>query len=315
MVSRKTDDYTVECLGYKELYVYDIETCESHHFFANNILVHNSCYILVNDWCKHNINGWSDKTDREKIDVIDSVSDVVVDYINERIYNDVQLGVYNSVVKDFRIRFAKEKIAKSGLFVAKKKYTIRTLWNEGEYLDKISVTGLETVRGDSSESVRYRLKHIMEMILKEEPEKDISNQINKYKKELMKESPEGLAANIGVKNIDKWVKSNNTVIKGTPWHVKGVANYRRLLSVLDITNKYEDVTEGMKVKVVYIKPNQWNIETISFYHWPKEFDSIIQIDKEKMVEKFFVKKIEILLDPMNKSYMLKDNNTLNLFFS
>jgi DNA polymerase elongation subunit (family B) len=273
-----------------------------------------SCYILIDDWCKHNINGWSDKTDREKIDIIDQISDVVVDYINDRIYNEVQLNTYSSIEKDFRIRFAKEKIAKSGLFVAKKKYTIRTLWNEGEYVDKISTTGLDVVRGDSSESVRYRLKHIMEMILKEEPEDVISNQINKYKRELMKESPEGLAANIGVKNIDKWVKKGNA-IKGTPWHVKGVANYRRLLSILDVSNKYEDITEGMKVKVVYIKPNQWNMETISFYHWPKEFDRVIQVDKEKMVEKFFMKKIEILLNPMNKSYMLKDDNALNIFFS
>jgi len=209
-------------------------------------------------------------------------------------------------VENFRIRFAKEKIAKSGLFVAKKKYAIRTLWNEGEYVDKISVTGLETVRGDSSEAVRDKLKHIMEMIIKGYSDEDITRQINQYKMELLGESPEGLAANIGVKNINKWIKSGKA-IKGTPWHVKGVANYRKLLSVLSIEDKYEDITEGMKVKVVYVKPNQWSMETISFYRWPEEFDRFVEIDYDKMIDNFFLKKIEFLLEPMGKKHLLKND--------
>jgi len=276
-----------------------------------------SLYIRMNDFCEHHIGKgiWASKTDREKVDIIDDISNYINDYINQHIYSNVQLNIYNSIVEDFPIRFAKEKIAKSGLFVAKKMYSVRCLWIEGSYLDKISTTGLTIVRGDSSEAVRSRLKNIMEMIMKDEPEEDIIDKIGKYKKELRSVSLEELAANIGVSNITKWVKDEKA-IKGTPWHVKGAINYRKLLKLLELKDKYEDISEGMKVKVVYVKPNQWNIETISFYKWPKEFEKVIQIDKEKMIEKFFLKKVGILLKPMNKLYMLSmdSGKSLGLFF-
>jgi DNA polymerase elongation subunit (family B) len=274
-----------------------------------------SLYVCVDNFCRQHINEWDNRTDDEKIDIINEISENVRDYINDKVFNDVQLGVYNSTVEDFRIRFAREKIAKSGLFVAKKKYAVRSLWIEGKRTDKLSVTGLEIVRGDSSEEIRYRLKDIVDMILKEVPDEDITKRIDKYKQELMYVTPEGLAANIGSNNLTKWIKDGKS-IKGTPWHIKGVANYRRLLKELNIHNEYEDIHEGMKVKVVYVKPNKWNIETISFYKWPKEFDRVIQIDKTKMIDKFFVKKISILLEPMNRTDMLNnDNNSIGLFFS
>ena len=126
-----------------------------------------------------------------------------------------------------------------------------------------------------------------------------------------------LAANIGVSNIYKWISKDGNAIKGTPWHVKGVINYTKLLKTLDIEDKYEEITEGAKVKVVYIKPNPYNMETISFYKWPKEFEDVIQVDMSKMIDKFFLNKVGILLEPMNKMYMLsmESEEVLGLFFS
>jgi hypothetical protein len=45
-----------------------------------------------------------------------------------------------------------------------------------------------------------------------------------------------------------------------------------LLKELDIENKYDDVHEGVKAKVIYAKKNPYNIKTITFNEWPKEFD-------------------------------------------
>lgn len=313
----KTKNFTVESLGYKEIYVYDIETENTHRFFANNILVHNSIYLYVDEFCRKYVNEWDSKTDDEKVDVIDVLSRDVKNYINERIYQDVQLNSYNSIVEDFRIHFEREKIIKSGLFVAKKMYSVRCLWLDGKRVDKIATTGLSIARGDSSEAIRYRLKDLMDMILKGVPDADIKERVDQYRLELAKETPESLAANIGVSNIDKWVINDSKCKKGTPWHVKGVVNYKNLLKTLDIVDKYEDINEGMKVKVVYLKPNQWDMETVSFYEWPKEFDSVIQIDKEKMIDKFFINKIGILLKPINKEKLLigDSEKSLGLFFS
>ena len=99
--------------------------------------------------------------------------------------------------------------------------------------------------------------------------------------------------------------------------MKGVANYRMLLKQYGIENIYEDIYEGLKSRVVYVKNNIFGIETITFQRWPKEFDKDIEIDYEKMIEKFFLKKIGFLLEPMNRSFLLDtkvSNNMLDSFF-
>jgi len=259
---------------------------------------------------------WLNLQDAEKIEIISKISDVIVDNVNNRIFNETQSQDYNSQVKDFKIVFEQEIIAKTALFVKKKKYTYWCVNKDGTPVDKLEVSGLEIVRSDSSEGIRIRLKDIMVKIMKKYPEDEIINTINKYKKELMKASPEEIAANIGINNLSKYIVNGKST-KGTPWHVKGVANYRNLLKRYNIVDKYEDIFEGIKAKVIYIKKNRFNMETVSFHKWPKEFDVDVEPDRGKMIEKFFLKKIGFLLEPMGKIHLLDSKNTekmLNLFF-
>ena len=255
--------------------------------------------------------------ENEKIKMILDFSKVVEKYVNERVHKDTQMCDYNSVVDSFKIGFKQEIVAKSALFVRKKKYAYWCVNEEGTPTDKLSVTGLETVRSDSSEAASERLKHIMEMIIKDTSDNEIMKWIEKYKKELRERLPEEIAANIGINGISEYLVEGITPIKGTPWHVKGVANYRRLLKEMSLENKYEDIHESMKAKVLYVKKNRYGFETITFYRWPSEFDKVLQVDYETMIEKFFLKKIGFLLDSMGKKHFLeisKTENAMNTFF-
>jgi hypothetical protein len=147
-------------------------------------------------------------------------------------------------------------------------------------------------------------------------DEEITKIINKYKNELQDVLPEEIAANIGVNNIDKYIVDGRPT-KGTPWHIKGVANYRMLLKEYNIEDKYEDIYEGLKAKVVYVKKNRFGMETITFQRWPKEFNRDVEIDYQTMIQKFFLKKIGFLLDPMNKNTLLEDGmaeGAVNTFF-
>jgi len=268
-----------------------------------------SCYIGVEKFILDNISNkdkWICLSDEKKIEYIRKISKEIEKYVNDRIFNETQKLDYNSVVEDFKIKLKQEIIAKSALFIKKKKYAYHCIDEEGVPVDKISVTGLEIVRSDSAEAIREKLKIIMNMILKNVDEKELVKKINQYKKELKKVSPEEIAANIGINNLSKYIVDGRP-IKSTPWHVKGVANYNYLLKELGIENLYEDIHESMKAKVLYIKDNPYNIETITFYRWPKEFNEVVDIDYNKMIDKFFIKKIEFLLEPMGKTHLLRDN--------
>lgn len=235
-------------------------------------------------------------------------------YIDNRIFHEVQLGDYNSQVHDFKIGFKQEIIAKSALFVKKKKYSYHLVNKEGVPKDELKTTGLEIVRSDSSEAVRPRLKKVMEMIVKQESDLNISTQIRKYRKELREMTPAELAANVGINNIRKYL-SSGTPIKGTPWHVRGVHNYRNLLRHLDIKDKYEDIYEGLKAKVIYVKKNPFEVDIITFQEWPTEFDEVLQYDHETMIDKFFINKIRTLLEPLGKEHIIdNDDSKLKVFF-
>lgn len=300
------------------IYVYDIET-ENHHFVGGigNILLHNtdSLYVKVGHLMKFiGKEKWNVLDDEKKIHYIRRITHTIEEYINDRCYKEVQKGFYNSAVTDFKIMFKQEIIAKTALFVKKKKYSMWHVNEEGVSVNKIKTKGLEIIRSETPEAVRPKLVDLMEMILKGSPDSEISSKIAKYKKELRNCLPEEICMNIGTKGISKYIKGND-ILKGAPWHVKGVRNYRFLLKHLGLEDKYEDIEEGNKTKVIYLKSNKFGLDEMSFLIWPKEFDNIVQIDYNKQIQNNFIKKIEILLDPMNKLSLLDESGVaVNLFF-
>jgi len=274
-----------------------------------------SLFVKLGEWIvDQGYKDWNILNDDEKIELIKKISACMEQYIDNRIFNEIQLQDYNSQVDDFKIAFKQEIIAKTALFVKKKKYAYWLLNEEGVSKNEIKVTGLEIVRSDSSEAIRPRLKSIMEMIMKQYSDEEIGRTLRKYKKELNQLDPEALAANIGVNGINKYL-SMGSPKKGTPWHVKGVYNYRLLLKELGVQDKYEDIHEGLKAKVIYVKKNPYNIDTITFHDWPKEFNDVVQYDLETMIDKFFVKKIRLLLNPLNKEAIIDSNiDAIKAFF-
>ena len=278
-----------------------------------------SCYILVEDFILNNLkkkNKWLNMSEKKKLSYVKRIADNIIVDINNRTFNEVQMKDYNSSVDDFKIEFGREIIAKTALFVKKKKYACWVIDDDGSPVDKLKIMGLEVIRSDSSEAVRTRLRKVMEMIMKNFPDDEIRKTVTTYKNELKNVLPEEIAANIGVNHIKKYIIDGKPK-KGTPWHVKGVANYRMLLKTYKLENAYEDISEGMKAKVIYVKKNKFGIESITFNRWVKEFNKDIQIDYDLMIDKFFLKKIGFLLNPMNKMFILNDNEkeeVLDAFF-
>ena len=276
-----------------------------------------SLFINIEQFILENIKDkikWTSLSDDLKIDYVLKISKSIENCVNDRIFKETQLQDYNSQVRDFKILFKQEIIAKTMLAVKKKKYAYWIVNDEGTPCDKLAVKGLDIVRSDSAEAIRTRLKDIYHLIMKQAPDMEIKNRIKTYRNELFNVTPEEIAANIGINNIKKYLPSG-LPIKGTPWHVKGVYSYRLLLKRFDLEQKYEDIFEGDKAKVVYVKSNPFNIEQITFnQHWPEEFNKVLVLDYEKMIDKFFINKVGFLLEPMNKNNLLVVGNTFDDIF-
>ena len=249
--------------------------------------------------------------DEKKIDLIQKISKCFSKYVNERCFSDLQQKCYNSVETEFKINFKQEIVAKSGIFIAKKKYVTWIVNEKGIPKDEIFARGLELIRSDTPEAIKPRLNEVVEKILKKEKDKNLRNIINQYEKELLALRPEELAANIGCSEIAKYTLVGYKAKKGTPMHIKGAINYRFLLNELGLKNKYEDLIEGTKAKVVYLLPNKYELESLSFNRWPIEFlDVGIKMDYSKMLNKYFFKKIDMFLSVIGKSNLLNKNEEL-----
>jgi hypothetical protein len=86
-----------------------------------------------------------------------------------------------------------------------------------------------------------------------------------------------------------------------PIHVKGAYYYNLLLERHKLTNKYETISSGDKVRYFYVQqPNKYGIKSFGYkYYFPEELKDIIIPDKEMMFDKIVYSVIERLYEAVN----------------
>ena len=267
-----------------------------------------SLFFSVETWANYFAqNGWHKLTDEEKEEMTIKVAKCVEAYVNEQSLNRTQRSDFGCSRETLVVEFKQEVVAKSAMFIQKKKYSLWKINEEGIKVDEMHTRGMEIVKSDTPAAVSERLKEVMNMILKGSNNEDLKTKIIQHITELRKATPEDLANNISINNMKKFIV-NGKPTKGTPWHVKGANNYRILLEEWkELKNKYESLLDGEKCKVVYLKqPNTYEMETLSFKIWPVELEQYgIKLDIIQQVKKNYVDKIADLLEPLGRIEIIK----------
>lgn len=260
--------------------------------------------------------GWDRLSQEEKTNFVLEFAKILETYVNDCAYKETQRGEYNSVMskEEFSIMFKQEIVCKSALFITKKKYGYHKVNNEGVPCDDIDVTGLEIIRSETPSAFKEALKELLGMILRNASDDEIYQAYTKYKKEIRFTYPEEISENKGVKGLGKWLE-NGEPIKGTPYHVKAVAAYHRLLRELNLEDDYIKIEEDTKNKLVYVKYNPFGIKCVMYDRWPKEFtEAGVEPDFKQMIDKFFTNKLKMLLEPAKRAHILEQNQAFNAFF-
>jgi hypothetical protein len=257
----------------------------------------------------------------------------------EEIANEVQLFLNKSFdlfakrflnIDEHRFHIKQEVIAKSGLWIAKKRYVLWIINENGIQVNKIDVKGIDSVRSNFPKAFRKFLKQSLEDILKNATKVDIDEKVLSFKKNLLQLGIDEVAKPTSVKGIGKYTKHSTNVmlgktkspfgnaIKGTPAHVKAAINYNNFLKYMGLDKQYVPLVESDKIKWAYLKQNPLGLEEIAFrgYDDPPEVTKFVEqyIDANKIFERELWSKLMDLYSAMKWSQPSESEKNLSKFF-
>jgi len=272
-------------------------------------------------------------------DEIRKLTDYILKFIDKEIQplinesvNEIQT-MFNAYHKGF-VGAKVEKIMYRGIWVAKKKYAVAKIWEEGTYYTNptLSVTGLDLVKSSTPEFAKKVFKDVLEiMLLKEET--DLQNKLKSVKKEFEKiaktiEGAKQIARISGVNSLaykqypDGWYKfvtdENGNIIKKLPAPIQSRASilHNKFVIKNNLEDKFELIEEGNKVNLIYLKvPNYLGNENVIAFQDEKflEYSKLIDyIDIETQYEKVIEQPIKIMSNALN--WELKQVSSLKGLF-
>jgi DNA polymerase elongation subunit (family B) len=221
-----------------------------------------------------------------------------------------------------RFDIKQEVIAKSGLFVTKKRYGLKIINDNGKKVDKMMVKGLDTVRSSFPTAMRTMLSKVLEDILMDVPQSKLDTFIVNFKNSMKLMEFDKIAIPTSVKGISKYHIRDGQIFNsyklGTPVHVKSSIFYNDFLKYKKISNRYSPIANGEKIKWVYLKQNPLGLNTIAYkgHEDPIELLDFIRkyINHDKLYKQALHKKIMMLYESMNWSEPTDSTKTIERFF-
>lgn len=220
-----------------------------------------------------------------------------------------------------------EFVASKGLWIAKKRYAMNVVYdleNNVEVDNKLKVKGLDVIRSTFPPAFRNFMNIVLKDVLNGVSKEVMDDKVLTFRQQLDTEPYINVARNTSVKNISEYEQGAGATLgefkKGTPAHVKAAITYNRMLRHFNIHKKYESITNGEKIKYVYLTPNPWNLETIALkgYNDPKEITDIAlqYIDYETLFVNELKTKLDDFYSALGWGLLPTDiNQKANEFFS
>jgi DNA polymerase elongation subunit (family B) len=258
-----------------------------------------------------------DESDEQfMIDQTNAIASEVQKLVNT-MYDRYSVVFHNTETHRFKIK--QEYVAKSGLWIAKKRYAQWVIFKEGKPTDKLDIKGLDVVRSSFPTDFKMVMKETLWHLLKEKDKTTTTDMIHNFKQGLKKSPVLNVMKNSGVKEISKYTKKRKPFtgyISGTPAHVKSAINFNDLLSMHNIRD-IDPITDGEKVKWAYVSDNPYGFETIALrgYQDPKVIEEFVEqyIDRNKIFDKELKNKLDDFYAAMNWGAFPENNNVAKFF--
>ncbi len=216
------------------------------------------------------------QSEEEILNLVNKWNELVHNFLNNKIIPEV-VKRHNASLDTNRLELKNELVIKRGLFLAKKRYALYVISNEGKKVDKLKPMGIETRRRDFPSLTKDKLNELLDLVLKSKQLKipNIMKYIDETKNIFIQEIKNGnkqIARPVtfgkkeddytvipqGVKGMLNW---NNLEYKafgpgshGYLFKIQGIDLEKAPKEVVDNYNKHYSTT-GKKIEEIVIPEN------------------------------------------------------------
>jgi hypothetical protein len=226
-------------------------------------------------------------------------------------YEGVVTKSYDKLAKEVfrsdnhRLEMKTECVIRSAYFRATRRYAQWITKQEGIKKESLDVKGLEFKKANFPPVLGKFFKSALVDVLKGATQKEIDDRLKEFKKQILDGSiPLTQLGNPqAVKKLNKYTERKaragemfSVIGKGAPAAVKACIIYNDLLRFWGLHKKHSSISQGDKIKWVYLKQNPYQVDAIAFLEWdlPEKMRTFIEqyADRKKIFESILLNKLE-----------------------
>ena len=286
-----------------------------------------SCFASALPIIQKNMPDIDTNDEKAMTEAILKVTGEVQSFVN-KFYDMMSLRFFN--IEKHRFDAKQEVIAKTGFWLAKKRYAQFIINNGGLVVNEMEVKGIDVVRTSFPIQFRKFMQQFLNDILRKTDKQVIDQNILTFLDKNLVDSPViEIAKNTSVKfksggesktDYNPKTRSKFKYIKGTTAQAKAALFYNDLLQHWGLDKMVPPIFHGQKIKWVYLKSNEFGSECIALKADGTDPDQIIDfinkyVDRTAMYEQELKGKLMDFYNILNWDYPNQTDKTLGEFFS
>ena len=239
-------------------------------------------------------------------------------------YDNLALEAFN--IKSHRFDMKTECMIRVGYFRATRRYAQWITKKEGVKTDDLDIKGLEFMKANFPKIFSDFFKDVLQRVIKGAPQKEIDDMLKVFREKVL--SPDMDLTILGnptrVNTLNKYIASKphagtmfSVIAQGAPAPVKAAIKYNDLLTFWKLDKQHSKITQGDKVKWIYLKDNPYKIEALAFldFDMPEKIRTLLSqyADTNKSFETILESKLQGFYNDLG--WDLNLNPYRNLIFS
>ena len=261
-----------------------------------------SIYMHAEPLLRHRHSNFDEMNAEEKDDALENIA-MEYESVVTKSYDKLAKDVFRS--NEHRLEMKTECVIRSAYFRATRRYAQWITKQEGIKNETLDVKGLEFKKANFPPVLGKFFKKALIDVLKGATQAEIDGRLKIFKKQILDGSIPltELGNPQAVKKLNKYTARKaragemfSVMEKGAPAAVKATVVYNDLLRFWGLHKNHASISQGDKVKWIYLKQNPYQVNAIAFLEWdlPEKMRTFIEqyADRKKIFESILLNKLE-----------------------